>query len=300
MFMLVGSSDHITGATGASPTVTISKAGAAFAGAGGTVTEVSSGWYKIALTTTDTGTLGDLAFHITGTSADPADFVDQVTANILGDTLPANATQIGGQTASASGTVTFPNATLASTTNITAGTMTTTTNLTNAPSAGDFTSTMKTSIGTAVAASAVASVTGAVGSVTGNVGGNVTGSVGSVTGAVGSVTGSVGGNVTGHVASVTGAVGSITGVTFPTNFASMEINGSGQVTVDGTSALTESYSTLGSGLTLAQALYDMHQLMYQQSITSTTLTVQKRNQSTTAKTITLNSSTAPTSGVEAS
>jgi hypothetical protein len=49
----------------------------------------------------------------------------------------------------------------------------TATNLTNAPTAGDFTATMKTSIGTAVAASAVASVTG-------NVGGNVTGSVGSL------------------------------------------------------------------------------------------------------------------------
>ena len=66
---------------------------------------------------------------------------------------------------------TFP-ATVASTTNITAGTIT---NLTNAPTAGDFTAVMKTSIGTAVAASAVASVTG-------NVGGNVTGSVGSVVG----------------------------------------------------------------------------------------------------------------------
>ena len=63
--------------------------------------------------------------------------------------------------------------------------VTTTTNLTNAPGAGDFTATMKTSIGTAVAASAVASVTG-------NVGGNVTGSVGSVVGSVGSVTGAVG------------------------------------------------------------------------------------------------------------
>ncbi len=76
------------------------------------------------------------------------------------------------------GTITFPTtATLASTTNITAGTVTTATNLTNAPTAGDFTATMKTSIGTAVAASAVASVTG-------NVGGNVVGSVGSVTAGV--------------------------------------------------------------------------------------------------------------------
>lgn len=101
------------------------------------------------------------------------------------------------------GTITFPTtATLASTTNITAGTITTATtatNLTNAPTAGDFTATMKTSIGTAVAASAVASVTG-------NVGGNVVGSVGSVVGAVGSVTGAVG-SVTGAVGSVTGNVG---------------------------------------------------------------------------------------------
>lgn len=41
-----------------------------------------------------------------------------------------NATQVGGQTASASGTITFPAATLASTTNITAGTVTTATNVT--------------------------------------------------------------------------------------------------------------------------------------------------------------------------
>lgn len=105
------------------------------------------------------------------------------------------------------GTITFPTtATLASTTNITAGTITTATtatNLTNAPTAGDFTATMKTSIGTAVAASAVASVTGNVGgNVTGSVG-SVVGAVGSVTGAVGSVTGNVGGNVVGSVATVT-------------------------------------------------------------------------------------------------
>lgn len=47
-----------------------------------------------------------------------------------------------------------------------AGTLAAVTNLTNAPTAGDFTATMKTSLGTAVAASAVASVTGSVGGVT--------------------------------------------------------------------------------------------------------------------------------------
>jgi hypothetical protein len=65
------------------------------------------------------------------------------------------------------------------TTTTTATTCTTATNLTNAPTNGDFTATMKTSLNN----STPASVTGAVGSVTGAVGsvaGNVTGSVGSV------------------------------------------------------------------------------------------------------------------------
>jgi hypothetical protein len=149
---------------------------------------------------------------------------------------------------------TFPSGTVANTTNITAGTITTVTNLTNAPTSGDFTATMKTSIGTAVAASAVASVTGnvggnvtgsvgsvvgavgsvtgAVGSVTGNVGGNVTGSVGSVVGAVGSVTGAVG-SVTGAVGSVTGAVGSVT--------ATVDVGKVNGVTLQGTGVLGDSW-----------------------------------------------------------
>jgi hypothetical protein len=45
---------------------------------------------------------------------------------------------------------TFPSGTLASTTNITAGVITTSTNLTNAPTVGDLTSTMKTSVENAV------------------------------------------------------------------------------------------------------------------------------------------------------
>ena len=94
MFLVVQTADHISGLTGASPTVNISKAGAAFGAAAGSITEVANGWYKIALTTADTGTLGDLAYHITAASGDPTDFVDQVTANILGDTLPVNLTQV--------------------------------------------------------------------------------------------------------------------------------------------------------------------------------------------------------------
>ncbi len=62
--------------------------------------------------------------------------------------LDVNVKNIDNDAASASGTVTFPNATLASTTNITAGTITTVTNLTNAATSGDLTATMKASVNT--------------------------------------------------------------------------------------------------------------------------------------------------------
>jgi len=102
---------------------------------------------------------------------------------------------------------TFPTGTVANTTNITAGTIATVTNLTNAPTAGDLTATMKTSVTTAAsAATPVATVSGDFSatmktSLNASTPASVTGAVGSVTGAVGSVTGAVG--------SVTGAVGSV-------------------------------------------------------------------------------------------
>lgn len=74
--------------------------------------------------------------------------------------LGVNAVQVNGQTTSAAGTVTFPG-TIASPTNITAGTITTVTNLTNAPTSGDLTATMKSSVTTAAsAATPVASLSG--------------------------------------------------------------------------------------------------------------------------------------------
>lgn len=79
-FLMVQSSDHITGATGVTPTFMISKAGATMATANATIAEIASGWYRAALTVTDTNTLGDLACHITATSSDPTDFSDQIVA----------------------------------------------------------------------------------------------------------------------------------------------------------------------------------------------------------------------------
>lgn len=96
-FLMVQSSDHITGITGATVTVTISKNGAALAAPGGAVTQIGSGWYYIALTTTDTNTLGDLVFHCTATSADPTDFSDQVTAGGSANVTAINGSSLAAQ-----------------------------------------------------------------------------------------------------------------------------------------------------------------------------------------------------------
>ena len=112
------------------------------------------------------------------------DVLDSSMTQILGTAVSTPATagildvnikNIDNDAASASGTVTFPNATLASTTNITAGTVTTATNVTtvNGLAAGVITaaSIAADAITDAKVASdvTIASVTGAVGSVTADV-----------------------------------------------------------------------------------------------------------------------------------
>ena len=80
MLLMVDSTDHITGKTGLTLTITASKDGAAFAGIAPTVTDRGNGWYNVALTASHTDTLGDLALHITVAAADPADMVILVEA----------------------------------------------------------------------------------------------------------------------------------------------------------------------------------------------------------------------------
>lgn len=101
-FFLTSASDHLSPSTGRSPTVQISKGpGGAFGSAAGAVTEIGSGWYQVALTTTDTNTAGDLAYHITATGSDSTDFVDRV---VPGAVHPAGVTvATGGITASSFG-----------------------------------------------------------------------------------------------------------------------------------------------------------------------------------------------------
>jgi len=146
--------DLVSGATGLDSEV--SKDGGTFADCTNEATEIatSSGVYYLDLTSTEMN--ADTVAVIVKTTSSGAKTMTLVIYPLKDGDIIANMTQVGGQTASASGTVTFPAATLASTTG------------------------------------AVGSVTGAVGSVTGNVGGNVVGSVGSVTGNVGgNVVGSV-------------------------------------------------------------------------------------------------------------
>lgn len=79
-FLLILSADHITGATGKSPTVTISKNGGAFASPAGAVTELGSGWYSVAANAVDASTLGPLLLHATATDCDPTDDVFDIVS----------------------------------------------------------------------------------------------------------------------------------------------------------------------------------------------------------------------------
>jgi hypothetical protein len=67
------SADHYTPKTGLTPTVTISKNGAAFGAPAGAVTELSGGVYQVAGNATDTNTLGILWLHATSAGADAID-----------------------------------------------------------------------------------------------------------------------------------------------------------------------------------------------------------------------------------
>ncbi len=78
MFLMVDSTDHVTGKTGLTPTVTLSKNGAAFGSPAGAVSEVANGWYKVAGNATDSNTEGPLALHATATGADPTDTIYNV------------------------------------------------------------------------------------------------------------------------------------------------------------------------------------------------------------------------------
>lgn len=83
MVFMTDAADHVSGKASLTLTITASKDGTAFASITPTVTERGNGWYALALTTSHTDTLGDLALHITGAGADPTDLLCRIVAGSL-------------------------------------------------------------------------------------------------------------------------------------------------------------------------------------------------------------------------
>lgn len=103
-FLMVDSTDHITGKPGLTCTVTLSKNAGAFAAAAGAVTEIGNGWYKLAANATDSNTLGKLILHATATGADPTDVeVATVVAFDPYDAVRAGLTALPNAAAAATG-----------------------------------------------------------------------------------------------------------------------------------------------------------------------------------------------------
>lgn len=103
VFLMIDSSDHVSGKTGLSPTVTLSKAGGSFGSPTGAVSEIGSGWYKVAGNATDTATLGPLVLHATATGADTMDTVFCVVAYNPQDSVRLGLTALPNASAAASG-----------------------------------------------------------------------------------------------------------------------------------------------------------------------------------------------------
>lgn len=98
MVFMTDSTDHVTGKASLTLTITASKDGAAFGSISPTVTDRGSGWYNLALTTSHTDTLGDLALHVTGTGADPADLSIQVVTDLPGASVSSVTGSVGSVT----------------------------------------------------------------------------------------------------------------------------------------------------------------------------------------------------------
>lgn len=107
VFLMIASSDHISPITGLTPTVTISKNGAAFAVPQGAISEIANGWYQVAGDVDDSDTLGPLILHATAGGADPTDALFNVT-DALVDLGPIQTTTIVGNIQGSVGSVNNP------------------------------------------------------------------------------------------------------------------------------------------------------------------------------------------------
>lgn len=142
--------------------------------------EVGIDWANIGSPTTVVGLSGTTVKTATDVETDTQDIQARLPAALTaGGNIKADALAFSGDTVAADNAEAFFDGTGYAGTNNVIPLVTTVTNLTNAPTAGDLTATMKTSVTTACTAS-----TPTAAAVTGNVGGNVVGSVASVTAGV--------------------------------------------------------------------------------------------------------------------
>ncbi len=79
-FLMVDSADHLTGKTGLTPAVEISKNGDTFAAPAGSISELGFGWYLVAPNADDNDTFGVLLLHASAAGADPLDDRFEVVA----------------------------------------------------------------------------------------------------------------------------------------------------------------------------------------------------------------------------
>lgn len=102
-FFMTDTTDHVTGKTGLSPTVTIRKPGGAFGSPSGAVSEIAKGWYRVAANATDNNTNGALLLNATAAGADPSDKSFQIVPWNIYDGVRLGLTALPNAVAGASG-----------------------------------------------------------------------------------------------------------------------------------------------------------------------------------------------------
>lgn len=284
MVLMLDSADHVSGKTGLTLTITASKAGAAFASISPTVTERGNGWYSLALTTSHTDTLGELALHITGTGADPTDLVDQVSARITDDLAFPN-TSGRGMDVTAGGEVGIDWANV--------GSPTTTLNLsgTTVKTATDVETDTVDIQGRLPAALVSGRMDASVGAMAANVLTATAIAADAITAAK---------IADGAIDAATFAAGAITAAVIATGAIDADALAADAVAEFWTTQLTEAYAADGVAPTGAQALFLIMQTLIERSISGTSLTIKKLDGSTSAAVITLNDASTPTSQTRSS
>lgn len=310
-FKMVLATDGHTVATGKTVAITISKAGGAFGNlnAGATnATEISAGIYKVALDSTDTNTEGDLIVRGTATACDDLLEICQVGSPVKLD----DAVSHGGTPGSSTATLAVSRASFSSASGnpalvientgagdamdiVAAASNAINIAATNADviriqSTGDAAGLYVQGSGTEPAFYLVATGTGSSLELETAAGDAIT---------VSPVDGH-GINITANGTSKHGIL--VTGGTAGTSDGVKVVAGTGGVAFRQDilqQALTEAYAADGAAFTAAQALYEICQLVSEFSISGTTITVKKRDGSTTAMTFTLDDATSPTARTRA-